>query len=60
MIEGLASKQQYYDKASVRVCVYASLFGGKNAMFGSILENRRKASNMTEQEFKKDPGYEHM
>ena len=48
--EGLLS---YYDKPSVKVCVYASLFGGgKNAMFKSIMENTRKAAGMTDKEFK--------
>ncbi len=49
----------YYDKPSVKVCVYASLFGGgKKAMFESILENKRKAAGMTDKEFKLDKMYE--
>ena len=49
----------YYDKPSVKVCVYASLFGGgKKAMFDSILENKTKAAGMTDKEFKLVEMYE--
>ena len=48
-----------YDKPSVKVCVYASLFGGgKSAMFASILESHQKRSGMSLNEFKADEMYE--
>lgn len=54
-----ANLSSYYDKPSVKVCVYASLFGGgEKAMFESILENKRKAAGLTEREFKQDDMYE--
>lgn len=54
-----AERLSYYDKPSVKVCVYASLFGGgKKAMFESILENKRKAAGMTDKEFKADEMFE--
>ena len=54
----MEGKVEFFDKAAVKVCVYASLFGGGHkAMYSSILEGKRKSSTMTEEEFKRDPMY---
>ena len=49
----------YFDKPSVKVCVYACLFGGgKNAMFEAIMDNTRKLAGLTTSEFRTDEMYE--
>ena len=48
----------YFDKPSVKVCVYACLFGGgKKDMFKAIMDNTRKLAGLTTSEFRTDEMY---
>jgi P4 family phage/plasmid primase-like protien len=52
-------KEQWYNKASVKICVYSSFFqGGGNAMIQGMLEQHRKDLGLTPQEFRDFPEYE--
>lgn len=52
-------KGQWYNKKSVKICVYSSFFqGGGNAMIKGVMEQYRKDLGLLASEFRKLPDYE--
>lgn len=52
-------KEQWYNKSSVKICVYSSFFqGGGNAMIKGMMDQHQKDLGLTPKEFREFPEYE--